>query len=492
MKKIILFLVDSMMPDVVQRCISQEKAPALQFFQQHGELIPDCVTVFPTMTASVDCSLLTGVYPDQHKVPGLVWFDPDNECVVDYVNGAMPVYRIGLGQCANNVLFDLNERHLSKQVKTIHEDLEEQGYVSGSINVIAHRGHRQHKMNLPLFIDAIRGFQPAAKVSGPTFLSLGTLVQPNLFRPLNWNWSHASVSSYGINDVFAIDLLIEVIRSGKQPDFTLVYLPDNDHKVHKDPNGAVDHLADVDKQLVRFLDSFDSWEQAMDRNTILLISDHGQTMIGTEEERNVPIDELLSGFSLYKLGTEFQAWHEVVVCNNERMGYLYPLSMELQAKIVEAVAIDSRLDIIAWKEEDWVVARKGGTNQVIRYRKGGPLRDPYGADWTVEGQTEVLDLQLAGNSVGYDSFPDAMARLYGSLFSQGVPVIVVNAAPGYELLSECSPTHLGGGSHGSLHKQDSIIPLIVAGASRPFPRPARLIDVKTFVTQEIAALQAVR
>ncbi len=492
MKKIILFLVDSMMPDVVQQAISQKKAPALQFFQQHGEFIPDCVTVFPTMTASVDCSLLTGVYPDRHKVPGLVWYDPDSACIVNYVNGARPIYHIGLDQCANNVLFDLNERHLSKQVKTIHEELEEQGYVSGSINVIAHRGHKQHQMNLPLLIDAIRRFQPAAKISGPTFLSLGTLVRPNLFRPINWNWSQAPFSSYGINDEFAIDLLIEVIRSGKQPDFTIVYLPDNDHKVHKDPNRAVDHLADVDKQLVRFLDSFDSWEQAMDRNTILLISDHGQTMIGTEKESNVPIDELLSSFSIYKLGAEFQDKDEVVVCNNERMGYIYPLSAELQASVVEAVAIDSRLDIIAWKEGEWVVARKGGTNQVMRFRRGGPLRDPYGAEWTVEGNAEVLDLQLAGNSVDYESFPDGMARLYGALFSQDVPVVVVNAAPGYDLLSEYSPTHLGGGSHGSLHKQDSTIPLIVAGASCPFPRPARLIDVKAFVTQEIAALQAVR
>jgi len=491
MKKIILFLVDSMMPDVVQACIAQKKAPALEFFLQHGEFIPDCVTAYPTMTASVDCSLLTGVYPDEHKVPGLVWFDPESKCMINYVNGAMPIYKIGLGKCANNVLYDLNERHLSKYVKTIHEELEEQGYVCGSINVIAHRGHKQHKMSLPLVIDAITGFQPA-KVSGPTFLSLGTLVQPNLFRPLNWNWSHGPISGYGINDAFAIDVLLEVIRSGKQPDFTLVYLPDNDHKVHREPAAAVDHLAEVDKQLARFLDSFDSWDQAMERNTVLLISDHGQTPIGTEKDRNIPLDDLLAGFSLYKLGTAFDVENEVVVCNNERMGYVYPLSVHLQEKVLASVTRESRLDIIAWKEDDWVVALKGGTDKILRFRKGGRYKDPYGAEWSIEGNAQVLDLQITGNLVGYDSYPDGMARLYGALFSQNAPVIVVNAAPGYELLSEYSPTHLGGGSHGSLHKQDSTIPLIVAGASRPFPRPARLIDVKAFVAQEIKVLQAVR
>lgn len=488
MKKIILFLVDSMMPDVVQTCIAEKKAPALQFFGQNGECIWDCVTAFPTMTASVDCSLITGVYPDEHKVPGLVWFDPEQKCIIDYINGASPVYHIGLGNCATNVLYDLNEKHLSKKVQTIHEALEEQGFRSGSINVIAHRGPKQHKMSLPLIIQAITGFQQEAKVSGPTFLSLGTLVQPNLFRPLIWNWSHGAASGYGINDPFAIDMLIEVIRSGKQPDFTIVYLPDNDHKVHRDPAAAVDHLAKVDQQLVRFLDSFDSWEQAMERNTVILVSDHGQTRIGQEEKHNVPVDELLSDFTLYKLGTPLQPSDEVVVCNNERMGYIYPLYPEIQAKMVEALARDSRLDLIAWKEDEWTMVRKGGTDQVMRYRRGGPLQDPYGSNWTVEGEVGVLDLRITGDLVRYEAYPDAMARLYGALHAQNVPVVVVNAAPGYELLSEYSPTHLGGGSHGSLHKQDSLIPLIVAGASRPFPRPARLIDIKTFILQEAAAL----
>ncbi|NGQ94091.1 alkaline phosphatase family protein [Brevibacillus sp. SYP-B805] len=486
MKKIILFLVDSMMPDVLEKCVAEKKAPALQFFLEHGELIPDCVTVFPTMTASVDCSLLSGVYPDQHKVPGLVWYDPKTKRIINYVNGFQPVYRIGIGQCASNVLFDLNERHFSRNVKTIHEELEEKGLVSGSINVIAHRGHKQHDAKIPFVLDAITGFQLKEKVSGPTILSLGTLIQPDIFRPINWNWSHAFASSYGINDSYAIDVLIEVIRSGKQPDFTLVYLPDNDHKVHQTPELAVEHLADVDKQLVRFLDSFASWEQAVERNVIMLISDHGQTVIGQEPEANIPLDEMLFPFRVHRLGADITPDWDVVVCNNERMSYLYPLSAELLPKVVEAVSGDSRIDLVAWKEGEWAVVRAGGSDRTFRYCKGGPLRDAYGTQWSVQGDEGVLDLRIDGHTVTYQAYPDGMARLYGALFSQDIPVIVVNAAPGYEFLSECSPTHQGGGSHGSLHQRDSMIPLLIVGSAQRFPRPARLIDVKSFILQELA------
>jgi hypothetical protein len=486
LKKVILFLIDSMMPDILERCVAEKKAPALRFLLDHGEYIPDCVTAFPTMTASVDCSLITGVYPDQHKVPGLVWYDPEEKQIINYVNGTRPVFQIGIGHCAHNVLFDLNERHLSKDVKTIHEVLEEKGLVSGSINVIAHRGHKRHDVKLPFTLDAITGFQLKEKVSGPTIFSMGTMVQPDIFRPLNWNWSHAFASGYGINDPYAIHVLIEVIRSGKQPDFTLVYLPDNDHKVHVSPQQAVAHLSEVDEQLCRFLDSFDSWEQALDRNIIILISDHGQTVIGEEQEANIPLEELLADFSLVKLGTEVTAEHEIVICNNERMSYLYPLASELLPKAVDAVARDSRIDLVAWKEGEWGVVRAGGTEKTMRFRKGGTLADPYGTRWSVSGSVDVLDLRVDGSTITYDTFPDGLARLYGALYSQDVPVVVVNAAPGYEFLSECSPTHLGGGSHGSLHKQDSIIPLVIVGSSRRYPRPARLIDMKHFILQELA------
>ncbi|QRG69591.1 alkaline phosphatase family protein [Brevibacillus choshinensis] len=489
MKKVILFLIDSMMPDVLERCIALNRAPGMQFLMERGQYIPDCVTVFPTMTASIDCSLITGVYPDQHKVPGLVWYDPEKGKMYNYVNGAIPVKRIGVAHCAANVLFDLNESHLSKEVKTIHEVIEENELVSGSINVVAHRGHKQHKVQIPPMLDALTSFTLRGKVSGPAIMSMGTLVKPDIFRPITWNMAQTLTEGYGINDTYAIDVLIEVIRSGKQPHFTLVYLPENDHKLHKTPFDAVSHLADVDKQIVRFLDSFDSWEQMLERNVCMLISDHGQTVIGESADHNIPLDRLLRDFSIQPLAAEVTKKMDVVICNNERMTYLYPSDESKLLPMVEAVSGDQRIDLIAWKESDQVVVRRGGTDETMRFWRNGPYRDVYGSHWGMEGDPKVMDVSVEGESLSFDTYPDAFARLYGSLFSQTAPVIVITAAKGYEFLSECAPTHLGGGSHGSLHRQDSLIPLLVAGASRPFGTPARLVDVKDFILQELGVLK---
>lgn len=485
MKKVILFLIDSMMPDVLEACIAEKKAPGMQFLMEHGQYIADCTTVFPTMTASIDCSLITGVYPDQHKVPGLVWYDPEMKQMVNYINGSLPVQKLGIAQCARNVLFDLNERHLNRDVKTIHEIVEEQGLVSGSINVIAHRGHKKHKVHIPPLLDAVTGFRLKGKVSGPTIMSLGTLVRPDLFRTITWNASQSIIEGYGVNDTHAIDVLLEVLRSGKQPDFTLVYMPENDHKLHRTPHEAVSHLADVDKQLVRFLDFFDSWEQMLERNVCILVSDHGQTVIGKSEEYTISLDELLSRFSVLRLGEQVSPECELVICNNERMSYLYPLQAGVMGKIVDDLSHDQRIDLIAWKEGDQVVVRQGGTGKTLRFWRNGPWTDIHGVTWGVEGELEVLDVRGNGRELQFSTYPDAFSRLYGALFAQTCEVVAVTAAPSYQFLSELAPTHPGGGSHGSLHKQDSLVPLLIAGASRSFPTPARIVDISAFILQEL-------
>jgi len=53
----------------------------------------------------------------------------------------------------------------------------------------------------------------------------------------------------------------------------------------------------------------------------------------------------------------------------------------------------------------------------------------------------------------------------------------VDAKPSYEFVEEHSHDHAGGGAHGSLHKVDSIVPLIVTGTNE-LPEYNRLVDVK--------------
>ena len=84
--------------------------------------------------------------------------------------------------------------------------------------------------------------------------------------------------------------------------------------------------------------------------------------------------------------------------------------------------------------------------------------------------------------IQYQAYPDALARLYGALHSQEGRVIIVDANPSYEFIEKVSHDHAGGGAHGSLHKVDSVVPIIVTGTSE-MPLSNRLVDVKKWILQ---------
>ncbi|CAH0121956.1 MULTISPECIES: alkaline phosphatase family protein [unclassified Paenibacillus] len=483
MKKIIFLLIDSFMPTILEDCVRHRTVPGLKFLMDRGRYWANCATVFPTMTASVDSSLVTGTYPDVHRIPGLIWYDPEQQEIVNYINGWNCVRKLGLGKCAKHVLYNLNEKHLSAHVTTVFEELSRRGKTSASINAIVHRSVKRHMIKLPALMNMMSGLQfRKSSISGPETMTLGSLVQSDILqdipRPMQ-----GYEEMCGINDDFAKHATKILIQSEKQPDFTLVYFPDNDHEMHKkNPAHAEEALIRVDQHIQDILYAFGSWEEAVKQCIFIVTGDHGQTRIGNEERFNIDLDRLLESFRVLQLGEKIGR-HDVVVCNNERMAYLYPLQADIQPKLIEQLLSEPRIDIIAWKEQREVAVREGGSGRKMYFRRNGPFTDIYGSEWTVVGEESVLDLKIKEGIIHYGDYPDALARLYGALYSQDIPMIAITARPRYEFKSRYFPMHMNGGSHGSLHKYDSIIPLIVTGTDHAVQEPPRLVDLKQFILE---------
>ncbi|WP_233253052.1 MULTISPECIES: alkaline phosphatase family protein [unclassified Geobacillus] len=114
------------------------------------------------------------------------------------------------------------------------------------------------------------------------------------------------------------------------------------------------------------------------------------------------------------------------------------------------------------------------------FKPNGPLVDEYEQSWDLAGDAGVLNLTVKNNKIFYDEYPDALARLYSSLTSHGGNYLVASAKPGFEFIGEGSPTHVGGASHGGLHKQDSLVPMIITGTDSS-PKHLRMIDLKDWI-----------
>jgi hypothetical protein len=480
MKKVILLLIDSFMPHCLEQALQDRTVPALQFLVERGVYHRNCVTVFPTMTASVDSSLLTGVYPHLHRVPGLIWYDPEEQQIINYINGWKCVHKLGISRCVEQVLYNLNEKHLSRQVTTLFEELERRNKTCASVNTIVHRGGKKHRVRLPLLSDIATGFRFRGEVSGPDVMTLGAVVESEFNRRMDKKVLNMR-NLYGINDSYAASATRQMIESGSPPDFMLVYLPDHDHEVHrKNPDCAAESLVKVDRHVQQILSAFPTWEDALKEYVFIVTGDHGQTKIGSTPEFNIDLDHLFQPFKVLQLGERING-HDLVVCNNERMTYVYPLHSGIWQQVIERLVSEPRIDLIAWKEDDGVTVREGGSGRMLRFSPGGSREDMYGMKWHISGDETLLDLKNAGGKIGFGDYPDALSRLYGALYSQNVRQIVITARPRFEFKCRYYPTHMNGGSHGSLHKYDSLVPLIVVGSGLPVPVPPRLVDVKSYV-----------
>ncbi len=93
-----------------------------------------------------------------------------------------------------------------------------------------------------------------------------------------------------------------------------------------------------------------------------------------------------------------------------------------------------------------------------------------GQRFTVEGDADLLHPQL---------HPNALERIEGALMCPTAGDVIVSAAPGWEFADSGGAHHAGGGSHGSLRAEDSIVPLITAGfEQRPqFGRQPSITDL---------------
>lgn len=458
-----LFVVDSLMPEALNELLREGKLKAIPFLIDRGFYWDDVISVFPSMSVVIDSSLLTGAYPDEHRVPALVWYDPDSRRVINYGDSPRSVWKQGPSTTLQWVLEDLNQKHLSPRVSTIHETLKRAGLRSGSINLLVHRGFVTHRA--PLLERTLKG--PDLLALGPILSEpgVGTFFSANAFRdPDTWQiarrWLHRN----------------------PPPDFLIAYLSDLDKKVHKEGPGHRRHLLEIDRRLSDLLSSFGSWERALDRYIFILMGDSGHVPVKEDEGHQIRLEEILEGFRLLPPGSRLQPdEYDFVVAPNEQLAILYPIRSSVRIRpVIRRLLSHPGVDLVVHRDGEMITvrSRKG----ILRFRKGGPWTDPYGTSWTFSGNPGVLDLQVdpAKKRVGFRAYPDAFRQLLGAAGAQRSPCLLVTARTGYEFRYGTSPGHPGGGSHGSLKRREMLVPLIAGGtAVRPAHR--RIVDLKAWI-----------
>ncbi|MDY0943919.1 alkaline phosphatase family protein [Priestia megaterium] len=477
-KRIIMLIVDTLMDSSLQAALKHGKAPAFKFLIEKGHYFSNVISPFPTMSVNVDSTLLTGVNSDKHKIPGLVWYSQKEKRIINYGSHVRELFKLGLKQSMEDIFFNFNHEHLSKKQQTIHEFLKDKGIQTASINTLLYRGSNVTQIKVPFLLSLLTGINKELVAYSPDLFTYGTFRRLNPLKKNTYFWQR-----YGFNDQFTVNELRYLIDQNRLPPLTIAYFPNLDQSVHKNGRRDIKGIEQVDKELQKILNQYSSWDEALLKNIWVITGDNGQAWVGkNRKEALIDLRDLLKSYRIVKLRKGVTHQDQIVLCVNERMAFIYSLDGQ-RFQLNEIAGIlkkDKRIDIIALKDKKIVTVTSGIHTGQLTFHPQGEYIDNYGQSWYLEGNEKILDISIDNKKIDYGDYPDALTRLYSSFFSHDGEYIVVSAKPGYEFIGEGSPKHVGGASHGGLHKEDSLVSMIIIGTDS-VPKYLRIVDIKEWL-----------
>lgn len=350
------------------------------------------------------------------------------------------------------------------------------GIPSASINSFVYRGNTPKRLHVPRLLSTLTRFEDGEWTTNATsILSLGLFSK---LRPRGFTLQIAAG-----NYKYTARELRHLIRRKQLPGFTFCIFQDLDARIHFRGPMDIKGIAKIDREIQKTLNMYPSWEEALNRNVWMVMGDNGHSPTGGSYRKFV-ID-LRKTLKKYRIGRIDRPVHkkdQIVLCVNQRMAYIYILDKNLSlSEVSEQLKNDPRIDIIARKDGDFIHVTSGMREGSLHYCPTGEYTDEYRQTWSMEGNPELLDLHVKNNNeLFYGDYPDALARVYSVLHSHSGRFIVVNAKPGCDFKAQSTPFHLGGAAHGSLHKQESLVPLVIAGTTEK-PLFPRMVDMKELV-----------
>lgn len=480
-KKVILIVADSLLSQAIDRGLEQNKLPTIKALIDRGRYERNMISSFPTMSVTIDSSLLTGTYPDVHQVPGLIWYSEKEQRLINYGTGPSESLHQGMRTVIYDGLISLNQDHLSPNASTIFEELHKQGKTSGSINGLMYRGPFQHELAFPEWVQQALSFPEKQSVMGPDWFAFGTFSNPlesKLELPVG------PTKRFGLNNDYGIHMATYLAEKKQLPDFLYLYLPDADQKLHKHGPSEEESTVKLDRQLHTLLQGFGSIDEALQQCAVIIIGDSGVSQVQSRQNGSkIELMDLLKAYTHLQPGKSPEANTDLAIAANETMAYVYRFEHGPGLpELASLLAKDSRIDQLAWMEGDEVHVLQAGSGHLLQYHAGGNWTDPYHQTWSLTGDLDVMDIQADHESrtIRFDTYPDGLKRLHAALNSHEGKYLIVTAKSGYELADENSPVHPKGGAHGSLHKNETLVPIIAAGTA-DWPENLRIIDLKPWL-----------
>jgi hypothetical protein len=494
-KKLVLTYVDSLRTDMLQRAVAEDRAPNFAALLERGVLIPECVSSFPSVTPVACAEMVTGVGAERHWISGMNWYHRLERRYVEYGSSLDATRAFGVFRALYDLVYNMNLAHLSPEVDTLFESLDDAGARTACTPFLIYRGRHRHEVSLE---GLVRRAVDATRLKfhhhtwGPADLFYGDLYSSR-------EVPCKSTSIPGSRDGYAACCAAELAKQDLF-DFLLLSLPDNDNYSHRHgPEASVESIAKADHCFGKFVEAAGGLDRFLADHALILLADHAQT----EVRRGLPLADLLgSHWSVLQPSDDRPELAQLAVSPTGRAAHVYLLPgegeradpQEVAARLAEIEGVDLVCRLLDGdgrplrREQpglrpgggEWAVVERAGKQ--LRFRPGGEVEDLRGGRWELKGRHRaVLAATIRKGRLRSETYPDPLARVWSALAAPHAGDFVVSLADGFEAVDWGGVTHAGGGSHGSLHAGDSLGPLLFVGCG-----PERADERQQWALRDVA------
>jgi hypothetical protein len=460
MKKLVLTVIDGLKPSALERAVETGRAPALARIMERGTYVDACVAAFPSVTPVCAATIATGTLQDRHRIPAMNWWSREERRYVEYGSSFGASRRHGINRQLIDTVYNMNMEHLSADTPTVFESLDDAGVRTAGTTYLMWRGRHEHTASRDTALTRIAGASLFRRpIMGPkelfyadVYASRRTPCRSQLGMPGMRDQHSGCVSAHLVeHDLF---------------DFLLLSLPDNDTHSHKHgPHAQVQSIHDADHQIERVMHAGGGPDAFLEEHAMIVVADHSHAPV----EARVDLLEAFGDVAVAGPGRAKVEDAEIAVCPSQRSGQVYVLVEEARAALLPrllqtALALDG-VDLAMHREDG--IAVVSSLKGALAFAPGGDVRDSRGIEWHVRGDLGVLDARIEDGTFRSDAYPDALARIHAAVTCPTSGDLLLSAAPGYEFADWGGADHVGGGSHGSLHRSDSLGALLFCGVESP-------------------------
>jgi Type I phosphodiesterase / nucleotide pyrophosphatase len=481
-KKLVLAYVDSLRTDMLKRAVADGRAPTFAALLERGVLVPDCVSSFPSVTPVACAEMVTGVGADRHWISGMNWYHRLERRYVEYGSSLEASRAFGIFRSLYDLVYNMNLAHLSPEVETLFESLDDAGARTACTPFLIYRGRHRHQVSLDGLlrraVDATR-LKFRHHTWGPADLFYGDLYASR-------EVPCKSTSIPGSRDGYSACCAAELAKGGLY-DFLLLSLPDNDNYSHRHgPEASVESIAKADHCFMKLIEAAGGVDEFLQGNALILLADHAQTPV----DRGLPLAEILGReWNVLQPSEDRPELAQLAVSPTGRAAHVYLLPGEgaraEHEEVGRRLAETEGVELVCWLEgpagkpldrrepgipvggEEKAVVERAGER--LRFRPGEAIPDLRGGRWEIEGELSVLEAAIEDGKLRSEEFPDPLGRVWSALTAPHAGDFVVSLALGFEAVDWGGVSHVPGGSHGSLHRDDSLGPLLFVGCGPSDP-----------------------